>query len=251
MTSPDVVITTQRLRLRVFDQQDQAFILTLVNTPGWIEFIGDRKIHTLKDAAKYIETILAGYAEFGFGLWCIEEIVSGQSIGMCGLLKRDYLDEVDIGFAMLPRHAGVGLGFEAASATLQYANQQLGLNTVVAITNQDNHASIGLLNKIGLHFDRMINTPDDNKSLLLFSQDALPQQGTDENQQLLIDAVNQVMPFGKFAGKKLIELPEPYLVWFHREGFPKGKLGEQLGLMYEIKLNGLEGMLKPLVNWHK
>lgn len=67
------------------------------------------------------------------------------------------------------------------------------------------------------------------------------------DQQLLIDAVNQKMPFGKYAGRKLLELPEPYLVWFHKQGFPQGKLGEQLALMYEIKLNGLESMLKPLL----
>lgn len=67
------------------------------------------------------------------------------------------------------------------------------------------------------------------------------------DQQQLIDAVNQIMPFGKYAGRKLLELPEPYLVWFHKQGFPQGKLGEQLALIYEIKLNGLEGMLKPLL----
>jgi len=66
-------------------------------------------------------------------------------------------------------------------------------------------------------------------------------------QQKLVDAINQEMPFGKYAGRKLIELPEPYLVWFHSKGFPENKLGEQLALMYEIKLNGLEQMLKPLI----
>lgn len=65
--------------------------------------------------------------------------------------------------------------------------------------------------------------------------------------QLLVEAVNQIMPFGKYAGRRLLELPEPYLVWFHGKGFPKGKLGEQLALIYEVKLNGLEGMLKPLL----
>lgn len=67
------------------------------------------------------------------------------------------------------------------------------------------------------------------------------------DQQQLIDAVNQVMPFGKYAGRRLLELPEPYLVWFHQQGFPKGKLGEQLALIYEVKLNGLEAMLKLLL----
>jgi uncharacterized protein (DUF3820 family) len=69
----------------------------------------------------------------------------------------------------------------------------------------------------------------------------------DQDPQLLIDAVNQIMPFGKYHGRKLLELPEPYLVWFHKQGFPAGKLGNQLALMYEIKLNGLENMLRPLL----
>ncbi|WP_114326903.1 DUF3820 family protein [Candidatus Colwellia aromaticivorans] len=68
-----------------------------------------------------------------------------------------------------------------------------------------------------------------------------------ENQQALIEAINQTMPFGKYAGRKLLQLPEPYLVWFHSKGFPEGKLGQQLALMYEVKLNGLEAMLKPLL----
>ncbi len=72
-----------------------------------------------------------------------------------------------------------------------------------------------------------------------------------QDQQFLIDTVNTPMPFGKYAGTKLLFLPEPYLVWFHKKGFPKGKLGEQLGLMYEIKLNGLEEMLQPLVQRNK
>ena len=68
-----------------------------------------------------------------------------------------------------------------------------------------------------------------------------------ENQQALIEAINQTMPFGKYAGRKLLQLPEPYLVWFYSKGFPEGKLGQQLALMYEVKLNGLETMLKPLL----
>ncbi len=68
-----------------------------------------------------------------------------------------------------------------------------------------------------------------------------------DDQQALLDAVNQIMPFGKYRGRKLLELPEPYLVWYHGKGFPKGKLGEQLALMYEIKLNGLEEILRPLL----
>jgi hypothetical protein len=70
----------------------------------------------------------------------------------------------------------------------------------------------------------------------------------DHSTQQLKEAINQTMPFGKYAGRKLLELPEPYLVWFYQQGFPAGKLGEQLALMYEVKLNGLESMLKPLLS---
>ncbi len=69
-----------------------------------------------------------------------------------------------------------------------------------------------------------------------------------DDQQALIEAINQTMPFGKYAGRKLLQLPEPYLVWFHGKGFPEGKLGKQLALIYEVKLNGLEGMLQPLLH---
>lgn len=67
------------------------------------------------------------------------------------------------------------------------------------------------------------------------------------DQQFLAEAINQIMPFGKYAGRKLLQLPEPYLVWFQKQGFPEGKLGQQLALMYEVKLNGLEMMLEPLL----
>ncbi|WP_394129005.1 DUF3820 family protein [Shewanella maritima] len=65
--------------------------------------------------------------------------------------------------------------------------------------------------------------------------------------KLLLEAINQRMPFGKYAGRKLLTLPEPYLVWFHSKGFPEGKIGQQLALIYEVKLNGLESMLMPLL----
>jgi uncharacterized protein (DUF3820 family) len=65
--------------------------------------------------------------------------------------------------------------------------------------------------------------------------------------QALLDAINQTMPFGKYAGRKLLHLPEPYLVWFNNKGFPEGKLGQQLALMHEVKVNGLESMLAPLL----
>lgn len=66
--------------------------------------------------------------------------------------------------------------------------------------------------------------------------------------KLLKVAINRKMPFGKYAGRRLLELPEPYLVWFKSNGFPAGRLGEELALVYEVKLNGLEAMLRPLLD---
>ena len=68
------------------------------------------------------------------------------------------------------------------------------------------------------------------------------------NPQLLNDLITIQMPFGKYKGKLMCDLPESYLVWFHSKGFPPGKLGEMIGTMYEIKLNGLEYLLRELKN---
>jgi len=68
------------------------------------------------------------------------------------------------------------------------------------------------------------------------------------DQTVLTDLVRVKMPFGRYKGALLYQLPEPYVVWFHQKGFPKGRLGMLLSTLYEIKLNGLEDLLKPLVN---
>lgn len=73
-------------------------------------------------------------------------------------------------------------------------------------------------------------------------------ENSQPDSSILLELANTKMPFGKYAGRVLMDLPEPYLVWFNQQGFPKGKLGEQLQFLYEIKLNGLEGLLKPLRN---
>ncbi|PTX62362.1 RimJ/RimL family protein N-acetyltransferase [Kordia periserrulae] len=164
------ILETERLRLREFSLEDAEFILALVNTPAWIQYIGDRNIKTPGVAEEYIqETLQKSYAKNGFGLWLMERKEDEESIGMCGLVKRQSLEHVDIGFALLPEYGRQGYTLEAAKATLQYSKEKLKLNTIVAITDPENIASIGLLHKLGMQFDKKLQLSEDN-TVLLFSE---------------------------------------------------------------------------------
>lgn len=164
------IIDTERLSLREFCLDDAAFILELLNTTGWKRFIGDRGIKTTEAAKGYLlNGPLKSYETHGFGLWLVALKETGKAIGMCGLLKREQLDQPDIGFAFLPAHTGKGYALEAAKASLVYAGKQLGISTVLAITKVDNILSISLLKKLGLHFDKIIQLPSNEEELFLFS----------------------------------------------------------------------------------
>ena len=163
------ILETERLIIKELLLEDAPFILELLNTPSWLEFIGDRKVNSLEDAEKYLSSgPISSYKEKGYGLWLVTLKKGNTSIGMCGLLKRDNLVDVDIGFALLPEHEGYGYGFEMASATLSYSRKILRIDKVVAITDENNKASIKLLNKLGLHFDKIVEGPQSN-SVYLFS----------------------------------------------------------------------------------
>lgn len=114
---------------------------------------------------------MAMYARHGFGLYATELKESGTVIGMCGLVKRDGLDDVDIGFAFLPEYRSQGYAYEAAAATMAYARETLGLERVAAITSQDNNSSGRLLEKVGLRFERLIQMPNDGEWLRLYATD--------------------------------------------------------------------------------
>lgn len=151
------VTTTPRLRLEQFGEQDAAFILRLVNEPAWLQYIGDKGVRTLDDALTYLRNgPMAMYQRHGHGLYRIDHAGSGAAIGMCGLIKRDNLDDVDIGYALLPEYAGQGYAEEAARATLQLAREQFGLGRVLAIVSPDNERSIHLLRKLGLRYEKDI-----------------------------------------------------------------------------------------------
>jgi RimJ/RimL family protein N-acetyltransferase len=166
------VLETERLILRWMSTGDAGFILELLNEPSWLRFIGDRGVRTIEDARDYIlNGPVAMYARLGFGLYLTELKEDGNPIGICGLIKRDFLDDVDIGFAFLPRYWGQGYAYEAASAVLAYGQGVLGLKRIVAITTPDNDRSARLLEKLGLRFERVVRYPDDSQDVRLFAVD--------------------------------------------------------------------------------
>ncbi len=166
------VLETDRLMLRWLSTEDAAFILGLLNEPSWLQFIGDKGVRTLEDARNYILTGPgAMYARLGFGLYLVELKEGGAPIGMCGLIKRDFLDDVDVGYAFLPAYWGQGYAYEAASAVTAYGAEVLGLKRIVAITTLDNHRSARLLEKLGLRFERMVKFPGEDQEIRLFAVD--------------------------------------------------------------------------------
>lgn len=166
------VIETDRLIIRWLSTEDAPFILELLNDPSWLRFIGDHGVRTLEDARNYIlNGPMDMYARLGFGLFLTELKEGNIPIGICGLIKRDTLEDIDIGYAFLTRFQSKGYAFEAASATMTYGKEQLGLKKIVAITSKDNDHSSKLLEKIGLKFEQMIKLTPDSEELKLFSSD--------------------------------------------------------------------------------
>jgi RimJ/RimL family protein N-acetyltransferase len=164
------VLDTERLRLRWLNADDAAFILDLVNQPSWLRFIGDRNVRNLEDARSYIaKGPAAMYRSNGFGLYMVERRLDGAALGLCGLIKRDGLIDIDIGFAFLPHYWGKGYAVEAAGAVLELGFGQMQLARIVAITAQDNLQSIKLLERIGMHFETMLRLREDDEELKLFA----------------------------------------------------------------------------------
>lgn len=151
------VCQTARLVLRPLTTDDAAFILALLNDPDWLRFIGDRKIRSHEDAARYIaDGPQAMRARHGFALDAVVRKADGATMGLCGLIKRDSLDDVDLGFAFLPAYRGEGYAREAAQATLEHGEREFALRRVAAITSPDNVRSIRLLESLGFVFQRTI-----------------------------------------------------------------------------------------------
>jgi len=163
-------LETERLTLRELSTDDAEFILRLLNEPSFIRFIGDKGVRNLDDARQYIlNGPIASYQKHGFGLYLVILNSTGEPIGMCGLLKRDTLSDVDIGFAFVPETCRQGYAFESASAVFNYGKDVLKLPRIVAITNIDNDASGRLLEKLGLRYERLIDLNGNGDVTRLFS----------------------------------------------------------------------------------
>ena len=165
-----IVLETERLLLRYLSADDAPFIVALLNDPDWLRFIGDKSVRTLDDARAYLlNGPIAMYAREGFGLYLAVLKASGDPVGLCGLIRRDGLADVDIGFAFLPAFRGQGYALESAAAVMAHGRDSLGLERIVAITTIDNDRSIRVLERLGLVREQSVRLPGDGEALQLYA----------------------------------------------------------------------------------
>lgn len=164
-------IQTERLQLQPTSKKDAPFLLELLNTPKWIQNIGDRQVKTIAQAEQYIaERMEPQVARLGFGNFTLIRKEDGQKVGTCGLYDREGLEGVDIGFALLPAYEGQGYAFEAAQKLLEMAEEEWQLGIVKGITLKENTSSRRLLEKLGLTFKEYVKLPNDEAQLMLYSR---------------------------------------------------------------------------------
>jgi len=163
-------IESERLLLRPLTLEDGEFILQLLNTDGFIKYIGDRNVKTIGQANDYLlNGPLKSYETNGFGLSLVELKTGRTPIGMSGLLKRDYLEHPDIGFAFLPDHTGKGYAYEIVKEIIHYGLHRLQMEKILAIVLPENSSSIKLLEKVGFRYEENFISPDTNEELCLYS----------------------------------------------------------------------------------
>ena len=166
------ILTTARLRVRGLTLDDAPFIVALLNDPSFIRNIGDRGVRTGDDAHEYLRAgPMASYARHGFGL-CAVDLADGETIGICGLLQREELPGPDLGFAFLPQYWSLGYAYEAAFAVMADARARLGFQTLLAIVNPANAASIRLLERLGFLFERTMRLSAGGSDVSLYASHA-------------------------------------------------------------------------------
>ncbi|PTL83444.1 GNAT family N-acetyltransferase [Vitiosangium sp. GDMCC 1.1324] len=165
------LLETERLSLRRLSvDADAEFILELLNEPSFIKNIGDRGVRSVEDARRYIVNgPVASYERYGFGLYRVGLKASDEPMGMCGLLKRDSIEDVEVGFAFLPRFWSKGYALESAAAVKAHGRDVLGLKRLAAIVNPDNQGSIRVLERIGLKYERMVRLPGEAQDIRFYA----------------------------------------------------------------------------------
>ena len=170
--SPYKSFETERLVLKPFEVSDAAFLLTLLNSPKWLQFIGDRNVHTEEEAVDYIKVRMISQLErLGFGNNLVIRKEDNTPMGACGLYERPGLPMVDIGFAFLPEFEGKGYGYEAASCLMQAGKEVFNLKKVCAIATRENTVSQKLLGKLGLLFVKNILMEGDKEELMYYEKE--------------------------------------------------------------------------------
>lgn len=172
MSKRKIIGSTDRTVIVEIELDDAAFFFELMRSPGFIKYIGDRKLVDLQQAEQHVqEYFLDFYQKRGFGHYLVQNL-AGQSMGAVGFLKKSYLQYEDFGFAFLPEFCGQGLAGEASRFLLNYAGARLGLKVLDAITVPDNQASRGLLEKLGFIDIGTVCVPDDPEQLCLYRWNA-------------------------------------------------------------------------------
>ena len=165
-----MIAETPRLRMRELTVDDAGFILDLVNQPSFLENIGDKGVRNLHDAESFIlEGPWASHCDRGYGQFVVELKAGGEPIGVCGILYRDALDVSDVGCAFLPKYWRQGYAYEAARAVMDYGRTALGIETIVGLTSKKNPASIKLLEKLGMRFEKTVKMSDNDPGTALYS----------------------------------------------------------------------------------
>jgi ribosomal-protein-alanine N-acetyltransferase len=167
-----IIAQSTRLVLRHIHVDDAEFLLQLLNDPDFIRYVGDKQVRDLEAAQDYIRLgPAASYETHGYGLYLVELIDSRVAIGICGLLKRDFLDSPDLGFALMPSYRGLGYAFEAAQLTMELAADRFELSKIAAFTATDNSASIKLLERLGMKYKNLLTLPGTDHQVSVFIQE--------------------------------------------------------------------------------
>lgn len=162
---------TERLLIRPTHIDDADFILQLLNTPKWMEFIGDRNVKDADDAKKYTEVkMLPQLKQLGYSNNTVILKSTQEKIGICGLYSKNSLEHLEIGFAFLPNFEKKGYGFESANRVIAFGFQELNMKSVSGITSLNNVASQKLLLKLGFYFDKKTLLPDESEEVMVFKK---------------------------------------------------------------------------------